>query len=65
MFVSLIGKSQRNLESEENLLKERAKDQYYFDHARKWLQISSTWCITLCIIILAIGFAGIFAKYIY
>jgi hypothetical protein len=34
------------------------------DKAKKWLQISSTWCVTICIVILAVGFVSVFGKYI-
>jgi hypothetical protein len=54
----------RDIKDGNELILEREKDQYWYDHAKKWLQIISTWSITICIVILALGFIFIFSKHI-
>lgn len=54
----------KNIQDESGLNSKRENDQYMLDHAKKWLQIIFTWCITICIKILAFGFIIVFGKYI-
>lgn len=60
----IIGKK-RIVKSEQELELQRKNDQYLVDRAKISLQIWSTRCITVCIIILSLGFIIIFGKYIW
>lgn len=54
-----------SVKDEEELELQRKNDQYLIEWSKTILQVSSTWCISVCIIILSVGFIVIFLKYIY
>lgn len=64
MLDSLL-KGLKSIKTEDELELRRKNDQYLVDRAITSLQKWSARCITVCIVILAVGFIIIFGKFVY